>query len=67
MQAKYRVKGMTCGGCARAVSNAIRAVAADARVEVDVASGVLAVEGGVTDAAVAKAVADAGFEFLGRA
>lgn len=67
MSTRYRVKGMTCGGCVRAVTNAIRGLATDARVEVDLHSGTVTVDGVVADAAVAKAVSDAGFEFIGRA
>lgn len=67
MSTRYRIKGMTCGGCARAVTNAIRGLAADARVDVDLPTGTVTVDGAVGDATVAKAVADAGFEFVGRA
>jgi copper chaperone len=67
MTTKYRIKGMTCGGCVRAVSNAIRTAAADARVDVDLPSGTVSVEGAIPEATVAKAVTAAGFEFVGRA
>lgn len=66
MSTRYRIKGMTCGGCARAVTNAIRGLAADARVDVDLSSGTVTVAGAVADAAIAKAVSEAGFEFVGR-
>jgi copper chaperone len=70
MMARYRVKGMTCGGCARAVTNAIRVASAAARVDVDVdvdvAGGTVAVDDAVPEATIAKAVGAAGFEFIGR-
>lgn len=66
MTTRYRIKGMTCGGCVRAVSNAVRAAADDARVDVDLAAGTVTVDGPVSEASVAKAVTDAGFEFAGR-
>jgi copper chaperone len=62
----YKVTGMTCGGCARSVENAIRAVAPDAAVEVDQPKGVVTVAG-VSETQVAQAVEDAGFTFEGRA
>jgi copper chaperone len=66
MMARYRVKGMTCGGCARAVTNAIRTASAAARVDVDVAAGTVAVDDAVPEPTIAKAVGEAGFEFVGR-
>lgn len=62
----YKVSGMSCGGCARAVENAIKEEAPGAEVAVDVASGRVTVAN-AAEASVAKAVDAAGFEFLGRA
>jgi copper chaperone len=65
----YRVSGMTCDGCARAVESAIRAAdpAVD-RVSVDLAKGTVTVGGSTaTDQLIAEAVDDAGFDFAGRA
>jgi copper chaperone len=62
----YRVEGMTCDGCARAVTNAIKARAPGATVHVDLKRGQVQVEGGPDQAKVAAAVEDAGFEFAGR-
>ena len=58
---------MTCGGCARSVVLAIKAVKPDATVEVNLAAGTVNVEGLDEDTVVAKAVQDAGFDFDGRA
>ncbi len=66
MTEQYRVGGMTCGGCARSVTGAITRALPAAKVEIDVKSGVVSVDG-VTGGgdAIRKAVEAAGFEFLG--
>ena len=61
----YRVTGMTCGGCVRAVTSALRAQAPDAGVEVDLPNGLVRVAG-VDEAGVRRAVEEAGFDFAGR-
>lgn len=63
----YKVDGMTCGGCARSVTNAITKLAPNAQVAVDLAAGTVAVEGGVPADTVKKAVEGAGFDFGGQA
>ena len=45
----YRVSGMTCGGCVRAVTNAIKAAVPSARVDVDLAAGKVTVDGAGAD------------------
>jgi copper chaperone len=62
----YRVSGMTCGGCVRAVTNAIRASAPAASVAVDLPGGKVMV-GGLDEAGVRRAVEEAGFAFAGKA
>ena len=62
----YRVAGMSCGGCARAVTEAIEAAAPGATVSVDLAAATVTV-GGATAAQVESAVSGAGFEFGGAA
>ncbi len=62
----YRVTGMTCGGCVRAVTNALRTAAPAASVAVDLPKGLVTV-GGLDEPGVRRAVEDAGFEFAGRA
>ena len=47
---------MSCEGCAQAVTRAIRKAAPDAKVEVDLASGEVAVEGRAAECAVAAAI-----------
>lgn len=64
MEKSYKVAGMTCGGCARSVEQAIRAVAPKATICVDLAGGKVTVDG-ADERLVAQAVDDAGFEFQG--
>ena len=63
----YKVDGMTCGGCARSVSNAITKAAPDAAVTVDLAAGTVLVDGGIPVDVVRQAVEAAGFDFAGAA
>jgi copper chaperone len=64
MATTYRVTGMTCGGCARAVESAIKAMAPAANVTVDLAVAAVTVDGATTEQ-VKQAVDDAGFGFEG--
>jgi len=61
----YRVTGMTCGGCARSVTNAIKEAAPAASVEIDLGKAAVTVEG-ASDDQVRQAVDAAGFGFEGR-
>lgn len=63
----YRVDGMTCDGCARAVERAVKAVAPGREVAVDRAAGRVSVGDGVDEAVLRAAVERAGFAFSGRA
>ena len=59
----HTVVGMTCNHCARSVSEEVSEVPGVADVQVDLASGRLTVTGhGVSDAAVAAAVEEAGYK-----
>ncbi|HIJ62894.1 MAG TPA: heavy-metal-associated domain-containing protein [Rhodospirillaceae bacterium] len=60
----YKVSGMTCGGCARSVEQAIKAAAPEAKVSIDLAAGTVTVEA-AAEPLVAKAVEGAGFDFGG--
>lgn len=66
MSEKYKVDGMTCGGCVRSVTNAITRLAPAATVEVDLSAGIVTVDGADAEA-VKSAVEDAGFDFGGKA
>jgi|GEM_PF-391597 len=59
----YRVKGMTCGGCARGLTSAFQR--AEIQATVDHGAGTATVAGVVPSAAVRAAVEEAGFEFVG--
>jgi|TARA_B100000315_G_scaffold241533_1_gene262499 copper chaperone len=67
MAKKYRVLGMACDGCAQSVTKALKAVAPDAtiEIEVDLETKEVSVEGLSEDAAVQQAVEGAGFEYGG--
>ena len=67
MAERYRVDCMTCQGCARSVAAALTRAAPAVKVEIDVAGGIVAVEGAMAVEAVKTAVEGAGFEFLGAA
>ena len=67
MTKKYRVLGMTCGGCASSVSKALQVAAPDAASEVDLDAKEVSVDGIPDDATVQSAVEGAGFEYGGPA
>lgn len=60
----YRVEGMTCDHCVRAVRSEVSEVPGVVEVEVDLAGKSVTVtsEGEIDDAAVKAAVAEAGYE-----
>ena len=63
MSTTYRVTGMTCDHCARAVTSEVEEIAGVTAVEVDVAAGTVAVEGeGVSAEQVAAAIDEAGYQ-----
>ena len=63
----YRVEGMTCEGCARAVTAAVRKQVPDAFVEVDVTMGMVRVGANAGENEVRQAVERAGFTWDGLA
>jgi len=65
MTTTYKVNGMTCGGCAKSVETAIAGIAPGSKVKADAGTGLVSVDG-ATETQVAKAVDDAGFEFVGK-
>jgi len=62
----YKVNGMTCGGCAKSVTNAIIDAAPGAQVEVNLETKSVSVSG-ADEATIKQAVTDAGFEYMGAA
>lgn len=67
MSKTYTVTGMTCGGCARSVENAIKALKPESEITIDVSTARVTVANGPEDAAVKTAVEDAGFTYGGLA
>ena len=65
MTLKYSVIGMTCDGCANAVTKAIKSAAPKADVTVDLDAKQVSVEGLNDDLVVQQAVEGAGFEYGG--
>ena len=65
-EATYRIAGMTCGGCVRSVTRALRNALPQAQVEVDLERATARVQGEHSDAAVRQAVEQAGFRFDGQ-
>lgn len=64
----YRVDGMTCGGCARSVGNAVKTAAPTVEVvHVDPAKGTLEVRGAHDPSVLREAIEDAGFDWAGPA
>jgi copper chaperone len=55
------VKGMTCGGCVRAVTRAVQAQDKAATVDVDLPSGKVTITGALSRDQAEAAVLDAGF------
>lgn len=61
--ALFKVNGMTCGHCVKAVENAVHEAAPQATVAVDLAAGTVRTDGIAPDAARA-AIAEAGYEVM---
>lgn len=64
---EFQVNGMTCGGCARAVTNAVKTVDAAATVQVDLAAKCVTVETAAEAERVQSAIEEAGYEVERRA
>jgi copper chaperone len=58
---QFHVDSMTCGGCARAVSAAIRALDPTAKVSADPATRTVQVDSSLSEPAIRAALAAAGF------
>lgn len=58
----FNVQGMTCAHCERAVTNAIQALDAQAKIRVDRQSGVVEVEGSLSEAAIREAIEQEGYQ-----
>jgi len=58
---RFRVPNMTCGGCARAVTKALRTVDATARIETDPARREIRIETAVDESMLRAALEKAGY------
>ena len=58
---EFRVERMTCGHCARTISEAIRAVDPEAEIQVDLRSRKVRVESAASRSALAVAINEAGY------
>ena len=58
----FKVSGMTCGHCERAVVNAIKARDAGAEVKVDLASGSVQVESVLNEAVIREVIEEEGYK-----
>jgi copper chaperone len=65
MKTIYKVGGMTCDGCVRAVTRAIQRRDPASTVSVDLSAGRVSVEGSLPPAEIRRAVEEAGFSFEG--
>jgi copper chaperone len=61
---KLIVDGMTCEHCERTITKAIHGLDADATVVVDIAAGVVNIEGGVNAGLAAAAVESEGYRVV---
>lgn len=58
----FNVTGMTCAHCERAVTQAIKALDLQARVEVDLAAGTVRVEGAPSEQQIRAAIEEEGYQ-----
>ena len=63
----YRVDGMSCDGCVRAITNAIRKSDSAVFVHVDLRGGTVSVTGAADEDQIRQAIERAGFEYRGAA
>ncbi|MEX2148803.1 MAG: heavy-metal-associated domain-containing protein [Steroidobacteraceae bacterium] len=61
---KLDVQGMTCGHCVSTVTRAVKSVDPEAKVQVDLGTGKVHVEGRSTADVLGKAIAEAGYPVL---
>ena len=58
---ELKIEGMACGGCAATVRAAVLEVAPTARMEIEIATGTLRVEGDADEARLRAAIEQAGY------
>jgi copper chaperone len=60
----YQVKGMTCGHCVKAVTNAVKEVDASAEVKIDLEAGRVQVNSTLASDRLSAAITEAGYEVV---
>lgn len=60
----YQVKGMTCGHCVKAVTNAVKEVDASAEVKIDLETGQVQVNSALASDKLSAAITEAGYEVV---
>lgn len=63
--ATYKISGMSCEGCVRAVDNALQAALPGVERRIDLAAGTVWLAADADEGRVREAIEDAGFEFGG--
>ncbi|EWC40764.1 heavy-metal-associated domain-containing protein [Stutzerimonas stutzeri] len=58
----FKVSGMTCSHCERAVTQAIRALDPQAQVQVDLAAGTVRVQSSASEQAIREAISEEGYQ-----
>ncbi|MBK3869433.1 copper resistance protein CopZ [Pseudomonas stutzeri] len=58
----FKVSGMTCSHCERAVTQAIRALDPQAQVQVDLAGGTVQVQSSASEQAIREAISEEGYQ-----
>ena len=61
MTTELKIEGMSCGHCVKAVTNAVKSLDQNAKVDVDLGSKTVRVETQAEISVVASAIADAGY------
>lgn len=57
----FKVQGMTCGHCVKAVTQAVQGADEQAQVQVDLALGEVRVQSALTDEAIRQAISEEGY------
>jgi copper chaperone len=66
MQYTLHVPKMSCGGCVNTISNAVKSIDANAKVDADIASKIVKVESVATEQALIEAITNAGYPALAK-
>lgn len=59
---RFEVNGMTCGGCARSITNAIESVDPTAKITTDVQQRLVTVETNAEESSIIEVIREAGYE-----